>query len=205
MGKPEGRSKMTVSHADRRNAGQKERVYTLQGEDLIVAEGESLTRRLALEEVVQLRLAIEMAGADSQIVCRLTDRAGGEITIGSRSWTGVGVYEQRADTFSAFLTALHEALQPRWEEIRFLEGQSLAFMTAMFALGLALAALGAGGFVWFTLVQGQILGWGAAPFAAIGAWLALMFRPRAPKTYDPAIYVKPKAREQAAEKAATDQ
>jgi hypothetical protein len=192
---------MTTSHADRRNAGQKERVYTLDGAELVVTEDDSVKRRLPLADIVQVRLAIEMAGADSQIVCRISDREDTEIVIGSRSWAGVGVYEQRADTFSAFLTALHKALEPRWGEIRFLEGQSMAFMATMFILGLVLAALGGGFFVLLTLVQGKVLGWGALPFFGIGFWLAAMFRPRGPKTYDPAIYTQPSKREQAAEAA----
>ncbi len=176
-----------ASYSDRRNATSAEQFIVLESNRISVSEGGTLKRAITFDDVREVRLGVEMAGRDSQVVCRITAKDGTRITLGSRSWQSLGQWENRAAGFRDFNTALHRALQPYAETIRFVEGQPLWFGFVMSGLGLMLAMLG-GGFALFLLLNDNLMGFGGVPGLIIGLYLAWMFRPRAQKPYDPALY-----------------
>lgn len=176
-----------TTYTDRRNATSADQLITLESKRISVSETGTLKRAIAFEDIMEVRLGVEMAGRDSQIVCRIEGKDGTSIIFGSRSWQSLGQWENRAVLFRDFNTALHRALLPHAESIRFIEGQPLWFGFVMSALGLVLALLG-GGFALYLLLDENLIGFGGIPGLLIGLYLAWMFRPRAQKPYDPALY-----------------
>jgi len=176
----------TIEHRDRRNATSPVRIYSLSGEALVWAD-ETGTKagEMPFADIRQVRLGFEMAGRDSQIVCRVTDADGREAVFGSMRWSGVGQWEMAADTFRDLLGALHAALLPRRDEIRFIEGSSMTFMIAMFVLGLALTGVSLFFFVLLFLVREEPGGLFLIGGILAGGWLCRVFWPRGPKPYDP--------------------
>lgn len=177
---------------DRRNAASKTCLYGIEADRLTVSDedGTHLVD-LPYDRISEVRLAVEMAGQESQIVCRLKTADGQQLAVGSRLWQGPGLWKNQADSFNAWLRALHAALEPHEAQIRYLEGQTLGFMLIMFALGMLLAVMGAGFLVLLVFAQQNPSGLFLIPVALLGGWLARMFWPRAPKTYDPATYRTP--------------
>jgi hypothetical protein len=169
---------------DRRNPFSPVQTLRLYADRLEVWAGETLARRLALETVEQLRLAVEMAGQQNQVVCRVTG-TGGEIVFGSRR-AQAGSFEDNVAEFQGLLVALHTALRPRFDQVRFVEGQSLGFRVIMALLGVAMAGLALFFIGWFALVQeSALLAVAGFPFLLIGGSLAWVFRPVRPLDYDP--------------------
>lgn len=176
-----------TSYSDRRNAAAKEQLIALESKRISVSEQGALKRAITFDDITEVRLGVEMAGRDSQVVCRITAADGTIIVFGSRSWQSLGQWENRAVGFRDFNTALHRALLPYAATIRFIEGQPFWFGFFMSGLGLILALLG-GGFAFYLLRDENLIGFGGIPGFLIGLYLAWMFRPRAQKTYDPALY-----------------
>jgi len=181
---------------DRRNA--RARLLTLTLDDTVLlcreadADSEGAARAtIALDDVRQLRLSVEMAGQASQVVCRVTASNGDEIAFGSMRCTGLGQWEANARDFQAFLCALHAALENRTGPVAYIEGSSTKFLTLMTALGGLLTALGAGVFTKLFLIDENAIGLVLIPAIALGVWMMRLFWPRAPKDYDPATYIKP--------------
>lgn len=186
-----GLSMAGTQHIDRRNAASKTCLYTVEaGELRVETEDGELIRQVALDQVREVRLAIEMAGQESQIVCRLKPETGAPVIVGSRSWQAPGQWRNRADSFGEMLRDLHLALEPHDGQIRYLEGQTLAFMMIMFGLGLALTVLGVFFFVVLFVMQQNPAGLFLLPVMLLGGWLARLFWPRPPRSYDPDAYRK---------------
>jgi hypothetical protein len=169
---------------DRRNPFSPVQTLRLYADRLEVWAGETLARRVALAKIDQLRLAVEMAGQQSQVVCRVTG-AGGEIVFGSRR-AQTGAFEDNVAEFQGLLVALHTALRPRFDQVRFVEGQSLGFRVIMALLGAAMAALALFFMGWFAIVEeSALLAVAGFPFLLIGGSIAWVFRPARPLDYDP--------------------
>jgi len=177
------------TYSDRRSSTTPEQTIMLESKRISVSENEALKRAITIDEIVEVRMGVEMAGRDSQVVCRITAKDGTKIAFGSRSWKSVGHWENRADLFLAFNAALHRALLPHMTTIRFIEGHPLWVGFMMSGLGLLIAALG-GGFAIYLLWDDNLMGFGGVPGFIIGLYLAWMFRPRATKPYDPALYTR---------------
>lgn len=180
---------MSQTHADRRNAAGPELVWSVEDGVLTACDGDRIVRRVAPESVRQVRLSLEMAGREVQVVCRVTDGEG-EAVFGSQSWAGVGQWNNRAKSFRAVLGDLHAALLPRRDDIRFLEGQSLGFRWVMTGFGLLMMAIGIAIAGKLLLIDENPAGFFAVAPAVTGGWLAFLFRPRPPKPYDPEEYVR---------------
>lgn len=181
---------MTVTHADRRNATSAEKIWSIEDGVLTALEGDRVVCRVPLDRVEQVRLALEMAGKEVQVVCRVSVPGESEAVFGSQSWAGVGQWNNRAQSFRALLGELHTALLPRRDEIRFLEGQSLAFRWIMTAFGALMALIGTAIAVFLLAFEENTAGFFAVAPAVTGGWIAWLFRPRPPKPYDPAAYAK---------------
>lgn len=176
-----------ITYSDRRSSTAPEQCITLESKRISVSETGTLKRAIAFDDIAEVRLGVEMAGRDSQVVCRIAGKNGTRITFGSRHWISVGQWENRADRFRDFNAALHSALLPHANTIRFIEGQPLWVGFVMSGLGLVVALLG-GGFAFYLLRDENLIGFGGVPGLIIGLYLAWMFRPRAQKPYDPALY-----------------
>ncbi len=145
---------------------------------------DTLKKRIPLNDVTQVRLAVEMAGQDKQVVCRVTGPSG-EIVFGSRRASN-GAFADNVAEFQALMVALHTALKPRFGEVAFVEGQSLGFRLIMAGLGLVMAAAAIAFTAWFLAVEeNAMIALAGLPFLLIGGSLAWVFRPMRPFPYDP--------------------
>lgn len=170
---------------DRRNPLRPDRELVLFADRIEWREEARLVRRIAIDQISQVRLAVEVAGQQTQVVCRITGPAG-EIVFGSRRAVAPGSWADNALEFRGFLVETHAALRPRFDAVRFVEGQSMAFRLLISALGVLMAGLGVVFAGWMMLVrESAMLAVAALPFVAIGGYLAWLFRPGFPLPYDP--------------------
>lgn len=175
---------------DRRNAGTPQRTYFLDDNRLQWQdEGCETTGSLPLDRVRQVRLAVEMAGRESQVVCRVSAEDGTELAFGSMRWAGVGQWEANARDFRDFLGELHRDLAEQAGPVRYIEGSSMAFLAIMAGLGGLLALVGASFFAKLFLIDENAIGLVMIPAIALGLWLMRLFWPRPPKAYDPGRYI----------------
>lgn len=146
--------------------------------------GSALHRRIPLDQVREVRMAVEPAGQQRVVVCKV-EGPSGEIAFSSlRAENGAWVDNLR--DFQRVLVALHQALAPRAGEVRFVEGQSLKFRLIMSGAGAAILAAALGYCIHMAFVAGNVvLAFAGAPFAVVGAALAWAFRPGRPAPYDP--------------------
>lgn len=169
---------------DRRNPLSAEKRLAVFSDRIECWAGETLERRIALDDVSQVRLAVEMAGSTTQVVCRVTGPAG-EIVFGSRQSQN-GAFADNAAEFTPVLVALHRALEPRYGDVSFVEGQSLSFRLILSGLGLVMALIAAAIIGYFLLVEeSAMLAFAGFPFLLIGGYLAWVFKPAGPVKYDP--------------------
>lgn len=184
----------TPTHIDCRNAasGQLEFRLTETGLAWNRPGGEPVGE-MAFSGMRLVRLAVEMAGQASQVVCRIRDEDGREIVFGSMRWTGPGRWELAVETFQILLHGLHAELLPYRGRIDFLEGQTMGFMLAMFIGGALIAALCLGFFVLLFFVQEKPISLLLLPGVAAGVWMMRLFKPRRPQPYDPERYAGPPA------------
>ncbi|MGJ3231719.1 MAG: hypothetical protein ACFE0P_07970 [Oceanicaulis sp.] len=151
--------------------------------------GAVLERRIPLDSVREVRMAVEPAGQQRVVVCRVTG-PGGEIAFSSLRAENGGWVDNLRD-FQRVLVALHKGLLPQAGEIAFVEGQSLKFRLIMSGAGAVLFAAALSYCVYMLLVEGAaMLALAGAPFALVGAALAVVFRPGRPIPYDPAKLVE---------------
>lgn len=150
------------------------------------AEG-TLVRRIAFEDVEEVRLSVEPSGIGSsepaQIICRVS---GKDRTIGFSSQLSKGIlkWENRADQFALFLRDIHEALNKR-TDVRYIEGAPLSARLKAFLPSLLIGLAGAGLALW-ALLAGQIItALIGLVLAVAGGYSAWVFRPVADKPYDP--------------------
>jgi len=180
---------MSIQYSDRRNATSKPCLIDIDDQRLRVHRDGVVKQALRFDEVCEVRLAIEMAGQDTQIVCRVRGRSGTQIVFGSRYWLGVGNWRNQAVEFRGFLKTLHEALMPFSGQIAFLEGASLGFRWVMTGLGIAMAAIGLSTAI--TLLRNDnMIGLAVIAPVGIGLWFAWVFRPKPPKAYNPEAYLQ---------------
>jgi hypothetical protein len=172
---------------DCRGATSADQIIALESNRVSVSEDGKIRRAISFDEIREVRLGVAMAGRDSQIVCRISANDGTQIVFGSRRWKRVGEWENHADLFRDFNAALHSRLLSHATQIDFIEGHPLWVGFVLSGLGLLIFALGAG-FAFYLLQSDNLVGLGGIPGMIIGLYLAWMFRPRAPKSYDPARY-----------------
>jgi hypothetical protein len=170
--------------ADRRNPLSSAKRLQLFEDRLECWTGATLERRILLDQVTQVRLAVEMAGSLNQVVCRVTGPSG-EIVFGSRRADN-GAFEDNAAEFTPFLVAVHQALGPHGDAVTFVEGQSMGFRLIMAGLGFVMALMAAMIIGYFLIMEeSAMLAFAGFPFLLIGGYLAWVFRPAGPVPYDP--------------------
>ncbi len=170
--------------SDRRNPFSAPKRLELFSDRIECWAGERLERRIGLDQVAGVRLAVEMAGSQTQVACRVKGN-GGEVVFGSRRSENGGFADNAAE-FTPFLVALHRALEPRYGDVEFVEGQSLGFRVIMSGLGVVMALAAAAIIGYFLIIEeSAMLAFAGFPFLAIGGYLAWVFRPAGPVKYDP--------------------
>lgn len=175
---------------DRRSSLGKPARITLYEDRIEQVENGRLVHRIALDHIKQVRLSIEMAGQDTQIVCRISSSSN-QITVGSRSYISPGVWDNNAINYRTFVLLLHQLLRKCEQDVRYLEGQSLGFRLILSTLGGIIAGL-AIIFAWHMITERDrpMLALAALPGLVIGGYLAWVFRPAVPLPYDPDGLIK---------------
>jgi hypothetical protein len=176
-------------HTDRRGASAPSFDFILEADTLIQrsSNGDIVTT-LSIAEISEVRLSVDMAGQASQVVCHLTSTDGQTLTFGSMHWIGPASWKSTSDTFSDLLAGIHDALAIRGGSVRYVEGQGRLFLTAMFALGLAITGGAGYGFFDLFFIKEVATGLFLLPVVAMGLWLMRLFWPKGEKFYDPATY-----------------
>jgi len=170
---------------DRRNPVTPAREVILFADRLEWEEAGRLERRIALDAVTSVRLSVELAGQQSQVVCRVQSGSG-EIVFGSRRAVKPGVWDDNALDFQTLLVRLHETLRPHFDTVRFTEGQTLGFRLLMGGIGIVMTSMAISYMGWMLLkAQSAMMALAGLPFAVIGGYLAFVFRPGRPVPYDP--------------------
>lgn len=170
---------------DRRQAMRPARTIRLYDDRLEWVEGSKLIRRLPFDQIREVRLSVEMAGQQSQVVCRVSS-ADGEIVFGSRSVVSPSVWEDNVLDFQTLIVAVHTHLKPHREHIQFVEGQTLRFRLVLSGIGASMASAAIGYSAWMLLNnESTMLAVAGLPFAVIGGYLTYAFRPGRPVPYDP--------------------
>ena len=170
---------------DRRQAMRPARTIRLYDDRLEWTEGSKLIRRLPFDQIREVRLSVEMAGQQSQVVCRVQSGSG-EIVFGSRRAVKPGVWDDNALDFQTLLVRLHETLRPHFDTVRFTEGQTLGFRLLMGGIGIVMTSMAISYMGWMLLKeQSAMMALAGLPFAVIGGYLAFVFRPGRPVPYDP--------------------
>lgn len=172
---------------DRRSVISPAREIVLWADRLEESAGGTLVRRLALDEVEEVRLSVEPAGIGSsepaQILCRVS---GADRTIGFSSQFSKGPFrwENRADAFALFLRDIHGALNKR-TDVRYVEGAPLTARLKAFLPSLAVGAAGLALALWALLASQIVTALIGLVLAVSGGYSAWVFRPVADKPYDP--------------------
>ncbi|WP_440958410.1 hypothetical protein ACFELO_14125 [Oceanicaulis sp. LC35] len=170
---------------DRRNPINPAREVILYPDRIEWVESGKLERRIALDAVSSVRLSVELAGQQSQVVCRIGGPSG-EIVFGSRKAVSPGVWDDNALEFQTLLVRVHESLRPRFDGVRFTEGQTLGFRLLMGGIGVVMTSMAISYMGWMLLKSDNtMLALAGLPFAVIGGYLAFVFRPGRPVPYDP--------------------
>lgn len=170
---------------DQRNALRAARQIILYPDRIEWVEEGRLVRRMALDAVTGVRLSVEMAGAQSQVVCRVSGPSG-EMLFGSRRAVSLSEWEDNALEFQTLLVSLHKALRARFDTVRFTEGQTLGSRLLLGGVGVVMASMAISYMAWMMLnEQSAMLALAGLPFAALGGYLAFAFRPGRPVPYDP--------------------
>lgn len=148
-----------------------------------------LSHRIVFDSVTQVRLSVEMAGSQTQVVCRVKS-AHTEISFASRRAVGQGYGDQVLE-FQNLMVKLHQALLGFGEKIQYVEGQTLKFRLIMTGFGLMMATAALMVMGYFLMVTtSPLLAVAGFPFAIIGGTLAWMFRPARPIPYDPKALIE---------------
>jgi hypothetical protein len=145
-------------YAFRRSALEQERTFTLHpGELVITTPGEPM-ERLPLTAIREVHLHFHRTKYRDYYQCRLRLESGRKVFLHDQHWAGFAEFEARGATFTPFIHALHQALLPHRDRVRFRAG-SLATLIAtligtFLMAGVGLVALVAG--AWLVLLVAAV-------------------------------------------------
>lgn len=172
---------------DRRGAFARPRRIRLYADRLEAEEDGRLAARLSLAAIAELRLTVEPAGRNAQVVARAFGPGGAKIAFGSLSAAGPGRWENNATAFRSVAVALLERLGAQEAQPRCEEGPRLSTRLGLAGAGLAIALAGLAYLGWMAAVEeSAILALIGLPFIAMGAMLGWTFRPAPARPFDPA-------------------
>lgn len=170
---------------DRRTATPARREVSLYPDRIEAVADGRIEQRIGLDDIDTVRISVEPAGRDIQILCRVHG-AGRTIAMGSLTRESAARWTPNALEFRRFVIALHETVRGRGE-IRFVEGAPLSARLPMCALAVlvALAGLVFTGWMW-AVRENAIMGIAGLFIAGGGFYAGWVFRPVKPVPYDPA-------------------
>lgn len=181
------RKRIRARLEDCRSVASPRREIVLWADRLEESAHGTLLRRIAIDEIEEVRLSVEPSGigssAPAQIICRVT---GNGRTIGFSSQLSKGIlrWENRADQFALFLRDIHDALKKR-TDVLYVEGAPFTARLKAFLPSLVVGLAGIGLALW-ALLGGQVVtALIGLVLAVAGGYSAWVFRPMADKPYDP--------------------
>jgi hypothetical protein len=135
-------------YAFRRSVVEKERTFTLHPDAIVITTPGLKDARIPLVAVRKVHLHFHRTKQRDYYQCSLKLEDGRTLLLQDQHWKGFADFESRSATFTPFIRALHEALLPYRDNIRFESGSLGAFIGALImtpvTVGLLLVALWAG-------------------------------------------------------------
>jgi hypothetical protein len=170
--------------SDRRKAAPAPREVRLWPDMIETVRGCSLETRIALDHVRHVRISVEPAGREAQVVCRVRG-PGATLSFGSLSREGISSWTNNAVNYRTFLIALLERVKDR-PDVRFLDGPSLWSRLKISGIAALAALSGLAFMVWMWADRGNpFMALAGLAVLAAGAYGAWVFRPRKAKRFDP--------------------
>jgi hypothetical protein len=178
-----------VSCANRRSLIDSERTIRIDGDSLVLKEGEAPEQRVALRDVARIRLAFGPTRVqDGLYICSIWRKGHARpwVTLHSQSYRGFADFEDHTEAYRTFVQALNDAVARSNPAAKFEAGSS----TFMYALNIGCLGLGAIALAWVLIItNGE--GWSeitiTKAFLVLGmiplgiAWISA----NRPRTYDP--------------------
>jgi hypothetical protein len=169
---------------DRRKPGTPAREVRLWPDMIETVSDGRLETRIALDHVRHVRISVEPAGREAQVVCRVRGR-GVTLSFGSLSRQGVSKWINNAANYRTFLIAVLDAVKDR-TDVRFLDGPSLWSRLKISGIAALVALSGLGFMVWMWAARGNpVMALAGLAVLAAGAYGAWVFRPRKARRFDP--------------------
>jgi hypothetical protein len=169
---------------DRRKAASAAREVRLWPDMIETVTGGRLETRIALDHVRHVRISVEPAGREAQVVCRVRGQ-GVTLSFGSLTRQGVSKWTNNAANYRTFLIAVLEAVKDR-TDVRFLDGPSLWSRLKISGIAALAALSGLGFMVWMWADRGNpLMALAGLAVLAAGAYGAWVFRPRKARRFDP--------------------
>lgn len=141
-------------YAFRRSVAEKERTFTLHPDAIVIATPGLKDARIPLVAVRKVHLRFHRTNQRDYYQCSLKLEDGRTLLLQDQHWKGFADFESRGATFTPFIRALHEALLPYRDNVRFESGSLATFISALImtpvTVGLVLVALWAG--LWLVAV-----------------------------------------------------
>ncbi len=182
----------TIRYSFRPSLFQAERTIVIDGSGIVVREETGPDRRVAWTEIDEVHLEPATAGDDDKTrwLINLGVRGGAPIRIDSVNVRGTADFEHKTEEFLDVLEAVHRALEPRGDAVRFRLGVRRWVIVAwQIALVLTLAA-GLFGAVVAVVVDEYEALLGAGVFAAFGVVGLMALKGKGgPKTYNPKDFI----------------
>ncbi len=182
----------TIRYTFRPSLFQAEWTIVIDGSGIVAREGSGDDRRVAWADIEEVHLEPATAGDDDKTrwLMNLRVRDGAPIGIDSVNVRGTSDFEHKTQEFLAVLDAVHRALAPRSDTVRFRLGVRRGILIAWrIALLLTLAA-GILGAVAAVAVEEYEALFGAGVFIAFGAVGLLALKGKGgPKSYDPKDFI----------------
>jgi hypothetical protein len=183
----------TIRYSFRPSLFEAERTIVIDGGGIVVREETGHDRRVAWTDIDEVHLEPATAGDDDKPrwLINLGVRGGAPIRIDSVNVRGTADFEHKTKEFLEVLDAVHRALEPRGDAVRFRLGvRRWVIVGWQIALLLTLAA-GLFGAVAAVVAEEYEALLGAGVFIAFGVVGLLALKGKGgPKTYDPKDFVK---------------
>jgi hypothetical protein len=169
---------------DRRKSGGGLREVQLWPDMIETVTGGHLETRIALDHVRHVRISVEPAGREAQVVCRVRGQ-GVTLAFGSLTRQGVSKWTNNAVHYRAFLIALLERVKDR-TDVRFLDGPSLWSRLKICGIAMLVALSGLAFTIWMWADRGNpLMALAGLAVLGAGAYAAWVFRPRKARRFDP--------------------
>lgn len=166
-----------VEYSFRRSVSEREQTFSLRPDALVISTPGGGEERIALSAVRRVHLRSHRSRRQNYHECRIKLEDGRTVFLQDMHHAGGGTLESRGDTFTPFVRALHQALLPYREGIRFEIGSLGSFIGAVLVTPVVVAMA-----VLMLLAEFRVLALGCA--LTLLAMLPVLPRSR-PRRYPP--------------------